>query len=171
MSLRCLGQAWPGCECLGPPGELPSWCAWAGLGEEATGPPSSPSGGWELAGVCFTLMYWGLTLPEQRKPRCAGQCHPQGTSSSLEGAQPSGYMSPLETTSGLIPRPPLTTTPARHADPQPQRSNSQRESERKVPAPACKDFLRPLWAAVASSDPRRRHMRKCCQMPDAIIPA
>lgn len=105
---------------------------------------------------------------EQRKPRCAGnflkpgRCPTQWLHVS---------MSPLETTNGLIPCPP----PPPDADPWPQRSNRQWEWRggfqlQKI----CKDFLRPatwpLWAAVASSDPRRRHMRKCYQMPDVIIP-
>lgn len=55
-----MGTDWPGSEHLGAPGELSSWCAWAGLREEASGSSSSSPGAWALPGPRRPFMRWGL---------------------------------------------------------------------------------------------------------------
>lgn len=125
--------------------------------------------GWDV----FHINVLGLHTPremraEQRKPRCAGnflkpgRCPTQWLHVSLGNCQWPHSTSPPP------PPPPLLIHSLREAT-----INGSRRGRFQLQK-ICKDFLRqatwPLWAAEASSDPRRRHMRKCCQMPDAIIP-
>lgn len=59
-SRESMGTDWPGSEHLGAPGELSSWCVWAGFGEEASGSSSSSPGAWALPGPHRPFMRWGL---------------------------------------------------------------------------------------------------------------
>lgn len=122
-----MGTDRPGCEHLGAPGELSSWCAWAELGEEASGCSRSSSGAWALPGTYWTLMCVGggagLRAQHQRQDTHTGKkaktnrtALAREASSGLEGVQTGSYsVSPWNFPVGSAH--PLL--PPANADPQP----------------------------------------------------
>lgn len=97
---RCLGQAWPHCEPLGAPGELPSCCAWAvwggdlWLSQQLTG---CVGAGWDVSDINLV----GPATPTERcrvkKQGCAQWPYPR------KCPKRGGPASPLKLHRGLLP--------------------------------------------------------------------